>query len=188
MIDSSNFKKGDCIVFKNAPMTIVDVSFSTPTARGSGVIVKTKLKNLLTGQLLNESLRTGERYPEVDLEHHPCSYMFADASGWHFMDSESFEQFSFGADELGEAVHYLVDGVEGLKVTIIDGRAVGIALPNTVELEVVECDPAVRGGTATAVTKSAKLETGLVLQVPSYLSAGEKIRVDTRDGHFVSRA
>ena len=188
MIDSSNFKKGDCIVFKNAPMTIVDVSFSTPTARGSGVIVKTKLKNLLTGQLLTESLRTGERYPEVDLEHHPCSYMFADASGWHFMDGESFEQFSFGEDVLGEAVHYLVDGVEGLKVTLIDGRAVGIALPHTFDLKVVECDPAVRGGTATAVTKSAKLETGLVLQVPSYLSTGEKIRVDTRDGHFVSRA
>jgi elongation factor P len=188
MIDSSNFKKGDCIVFKNAPMTIVDVSFSTPTARGSGVIVKTKLKNLLTGQLLTESLRTGERYPEVDLELHPCSYMYSDGQAWHFMDGQSYEQFSFGAAELGDAVHYLVDGVEDLRVTLIDGRPVGIALPHTVALLVVECDPAVRGGTATAVTKTAKLETGLVLQVPSYLASGEKIRVDTRDGHFVSRA
>ena len=188
MIDSSSFKKGDCLVFKGAPMTIVDVTFSTPTARGGGTIARTRLRNLLTGQILNESIRCGERFDEVDLEQHPCTYMYSDGKLWHFMDSTSYEQFSLSADELGSATKFLKDGQEELRVTLIDGKIAGVVLPNTVALEVVECDPVIKGATATSVTKTAVLETGLNLQVPPYLSRGEVIRVDTRDGHFVSRA
>jgi len=188
MIESSNFKKGDCLVFKGAPMTIVDVTFSTPTARGGGTIARTRLRNLLTGQILNESIRSGERFDEVDLEQHPCTYMYSDGKRWHFMDSTSYEQFELSAEDLGNATQFLKEGLEGLRVTLIDGKIVGVVLPNTVALKVVECDPAIKGATATSVTKTAVLETGLSLQVPPYLSSGEVIKVDTRDGHFVSRA
>ena len=95
MIDSSNFKRGDCIVHKGAPYSIEHVTFSTPTARGAGVIVKTKLRNLLTGQRLVESLRAGEKFEEVDLEQHPCSYLYSDGTRWYFMDDQTFEQFDF---------------------------------------------------------------------------------------------
>jgi len=187
MIDSSNFKKGDCVTHKGAPMEIVDVTFSTPTARGAGVIVKTKLRNLVTGQVLNESFRTGEKFEEVDVETHPCSFMYADGTHWHFMDDQTYEQFQLDRPALGDAVDYLKDGVEGMRATLIQGRIVRITLPTTVDLVVTETEPAIKGASAQALLKSAVLETGLRIQVPPYLTAGETVRVDTRDGRFVER-
>lgn len=187
MIETSQFKKGVCIVHRDAPMIIVDVTFSSPTARGANTIVKTRLRNLLTGQLISESFRGGEKFNEVDLEQHPCTYLYKDSSGWHFMDNDTFEQFQLSAEELGEDADFLKDGQEELRAVLIDGRVVSIKLPTTVDLFVVETDPAIKGATATAQMKPAKLETGVTIQVPPYLASGELIRVDTRDGHFVER-
>ena len=187
MIESSSFKKGDCVVHKGGPMQVVDVTFSTPSARGAGVIVRTKLRNLITGQLLVESFRTGEKFEEVDLETHPCSYMYSDGTFWHFMDGQTYEQFHLGAEELGDATGYLKDGQEGLRAMLIDGRVVSVTLPTTVDLVVTETDPAIKGATAQAQMKPALLETGLTIQVPPYLTSGETVRIDTRDGHFVER-
>lgn len=188
MIDVSNFKKGQCVVYKGEPCMIVDVTFSTPTARGASTIAKTRFRNLVTGQLLTDSIRTGDKYEEVGVERRPCSYLYADGTHWHFMDAESFEQFQLDAGELGGATDYLVDGVEGITATTIEGKVVGLALPNTIDLLVTETDPAIKGATAKAQLKRAVVETGLEVQVPPYLEVGERIRVDTRDGHFVERA
>jgi elongation factor P len=188
MIETSEFKKGVCIVYREAPMMIVDVTFASPTARGATTIVKTRLRNLLTGQLYSESIRSGERFPEVDLERRPCSFLYGDGSRWYFMDQQTFEQFDLDAEALGDAIYYLVDGVEGVSCVVIDGRIVSIQLPTAVSLRVVETDPAIKGATVTAVMKPAKTETGLVVQVPPYLGPGEVIRVDTRDARFIERA
>ena len=188
MIDVSNFKKGLCIEYKSAPMIIVSVTFSTPTARGGNTIAKTKLRNLLTGQLLNESIRTGEKYPEVEVEQRPVNFLYSDGTRWHFMDAESFDQFDLGEGDLGEGAKYLVDGIEGVRAVLVEGSVVDIALPNTVDLTVTEADPSIKGATAQAQLKKAVLETGLETQVPPYIEAGEKVRIDTRDGHFVERA
>ena len=187
MLEVSEFKKGACIVYKDAPMMIVDVTFSTPTARGATVIAKTKLRNLLTGQLLNESIRSGTRYETVDVEYRPCSYLYSDGSQWHFMDGQTFEQFALDADELAGQEGYLVDGLEGIRAMVIHDKVVSVTLPNTVDLSVSEADPAIKGATAQAQMKKATLETGLEVQVPPYVEAGERVRIDTRDGHFVER-
>jgi len=187
MIDTSNLKKGVCIVYKDAPMIVQHVATSTPTARGGNTITKTKLKNLLTGQVLNESFRGGEKFDEADLEHHDCGFMYSDGSEWHFIDNVTFEQFAFGPDELGDDAGYLKDGIEGLQAMVIDGKVVSVKLPLSVDLLVTECDPAIKGATAKAQLKSATTETGLEVMVPAYLSSGETIRVDTRDGHFIER-
>ncbi|MDP6761539.1 MAG: elongation factor P [Planctomycetota bacterium] len=187
MIESNQFKRGVCIQFKGAPMVITAVTFSTPTARGGNTIAKTRLKNLISGQLLNESIRGGEKFEEVELEQHPCSFMYSDGTTWHFIDDETFEQFGFDAGDLGDDRLYLLDGVEGLRAMLIDGQVVSITLPLSVDLRVVECDPAIKGATAQAQLKGAVCETGLKVQVPPYLEVGEKIRVDTRDGHFIER-
>jgi len=187
MIETNQFKKGVCIEFKGAPMVIVDVTFSTPTARGSNTIAKTRLRNLKTGQLISESIRSGEKFAEVDADQHPVTYLYNDGSRWHFMDQESFEQFDLGKDELGDKQYYLIDGVEGLRSFIVQGAVVDLVLPNTVDLRVEEADPVIKGATAQAQLKRAKLETGLEVQVPPYVEAGELIRIDTRDGHFVER-
>lgn len=187
MKDCGDFSKGDCVVYKGQPVTVVDVTFSTPTARGAGVIVKVKLRNLRTKQLLTDSLRAGDRFEELDVEQHPCTYLYADGTFWHFMDAVSFEQFQFDAEALGDAVGFLKDGQEGLRAMLIDGVAVSVTLPTTVDLLVTECDPAIKGATATAQMKWAVLETGLRIQVPPYLVQGEAARVDTRDARFVER-
>ena len=187
MIESGNLKRGDCIVYKGAPVTVTEVTFSTPSARGAGVMVKTKMRNLLTGAGLTETLRTGERFDEPDLEQHPCSFMYSDGTRWHFMDETTYDQFDLGADDLGDDVGYLRDGLEGMRAMVLDGSVVSITLPMTVDLVVTETDPAIKGATAKAQLKAATLETGKVIQVPPYLTTGERIRVDTRDGHFVER-
>jgi elongation factor P len=187
MIESSSFKKGQYLVYTDQPMVIVDVTFSSPTARGGTTIAKTKLRNLVTNQLLVESIRSGEKYDELDVEQHPCSYMYTDGTRWHFMDDQTYDQFDFGEGELGDDVGFLKDGLTGLRAMYIDGRVVSVTLPLTVDLEVVECDPVIKGATAPAQLKQAKTETGLVVMVPSYITIGEAVRVDTRDQRFIER-
>ncbi len=188
MIEASQFKRGVCVQYKGEPMIITQVSFSTPTARGGTTIARTRLRNLITGQTLNESIRSGERFEEVDLEQHPASYMYSDGTRWHFMDEQSYEQFDFGADDLGDATGFLTDGLTDLRAILIQGRIVSVKIPDVVELVITETDPAIKGATAKAQLKPATLETGIVIQVPPYLVTGEKIRVDTRDSRFVERA
>ncbi len=187
MLEVSEFKKGLCIRFKDMPVMIVEVTFSTPTARGATVIAKTKMRNLLTAQLFTESIRSGKSYETVELEYRPCSFLYGDGNHWHFMDGATFEQFALEESELGEAVGYLVDGAEGLRAMLVEERIVTVVLPNTVDLLVTEADPAIKGATAQAQTKRAVLETGLEVLVPPYVEAGERVRIDTRDGHFVER-
>lgn len=187
MIDTSNFKKGACFAFRTEPMIIVDQSVSTPTARGGNTIYKVKLRNLKTGQILNESIRSGEKFEDVDMERHNSSYLYSDGSTWYFMDDETYEQFEFSAEQLAGAELYLVDGIEGLQCMLIDGNSVSLELPLSVVMTAVECDPTIKGATAQAQLKPATTETGLIVQVPPYLSAGELIKVDTRDGHFLER-
>jgi len=188
MIETNAFKRGVCLQFRGEPMIIVDVTFSTPTARGSNTIAKTKMRNLLTGQLISESIRSGEKFDEVDLERHNASYLYNDGTKWFFMDDETFEQFEFSGEALGESTGYIVDGIEGVQAMLIDGNVVSVELPLTVVLRVTETDPAIKGATAQAQLKPATTETGLVVQVPSYLTIDERIKVDTRDGHFIERA
>ena len=187
MIEFSALKRGVCIQYKGAPVIVTEVKFSSPTARGASMIGKTKMRNLLTGQVLSDSFRSGDKFEEVDVERHPCSYLYTDGSRWHFMDDVSFDQFDLGPDELGDATGYLVEGIEGIEAMFVDGALAGIELPNTVDLEITETTPPIKGATAAAQLKSATLETGVEVQVPPYLVTGERVRIDTRDGHFVER-
>ncbi|MFT4709806.1 MAG: elongation factor P [Bacteroidia bacterium] len=188
MIDVSNFKKGVCFTYKNAPVVIVTVTFSTPTARGGATIAKTRMRNLLTGQMLGDSIRSGEKFEEVDMEKRPVSYLYSDGTKYHFMDGETYEQFELTGEEIGDAIGYLKDGLEGITSVAVDGRLVSIELPTVVELDITEADPVIKGASAKAQLKNAVLETGAGIQVPSYIVAGECVRVDTRDGRFVERA
>lgn len=187
MLDTSNFKKGVCLVYKGDPMIIADYSVSTPTARGGNTIFKTKLRNLKTGQILNESIRSGEKFEEVDMERHNASFLYTDSTTWYFMDDETYEQFEFSKDALAGAEQFVSDGIEGMQAMLIDGVVANIELPLTVVMTAAECDPHIKGATAQAQLKPCTTDTGLVVQVPPYLTVGEQFRVDTRDSHFVER-
>mgnify|MGYP000495032293 FL=1 len=186
MYDASDLRRGHCFLYKDNPVQVVDVSFSTPTARGGGTIAKTKMRNLLTGQLLTDSLRSGEKFTPVDLERRAASYLYSDGSHFHFMEAETYEQFALTADEVGPAHVFLQDGMEGIQAQSVDGKLIGVELPDTVVLEVTEADPVMKGATAKAQFKRA-VAGGVEIKVPGYVDVGQKVRIDTRDSHFVER-
>jgi len=181
MFDASDLRKGVCFLYKDAPMIVVDVNFSTPTARGGGTIAKTKMRNLLTGQLLTESLRSGDKYPPVDVERRRASYLYSDGEMYHFMDAENYEQFAMTGEDIGDGVVFLQDGMEGIQSMHVDGKLISVELPDTVILEVTESDPVMKGATAKAQFKRAVVGAGegVEIKVPGY--------VDARDRHFIER-
>jgi elongation factor P len=187
MITTSDFKKGLVIQVDGAPCIIIDVVFQSPSARGANTMVKTKYRNLITSQVLEKTFRSGDKLEEADFERHKGQFLYADGGRGIFMDLENYEQFEQDEDAFALLSPYLLEGTEVI-LGLFQGRMVNVDLPMVVELVVTETAPALKNATATAQTKEAVLETGLRLQVPLYLEAGEKIKVDTRDGRFISRA
>ena len=187
MFTTNDFKKGLVMQLDGAPCVIVDVTFQSPSARGANTMVKTKYRNLITGQVLEKTFRSGDKVDEADFERHKGQFLYADGGRGIFMDLETYEQFEMEEEAFSALAPYLLDGTE-VQLGLFEERMVSVDLPMVVELTVTETAPAMKNATATAQTKEAVLETGLRLQVPPYLESGEKIKVDTRDGRFISRA
>ena len=187
MIQAGELKRGAIVELDKAPYVIMDMATQSPSARGAATLVKVKVRNLLTGQVLDKSFKSSDKLDEPDYQKTKGQYLYGDEENMTFMDMESFEQFELGRDNLGDRALLLTDGLE-VQLFYYNGIVVNVDLPNTVELTVTECDPVIKGATAQAQMKNAVLETGLEIQVPPYLEPGEKIKVDTRDIRFISRA
>jgi elongation factor P len=187
MFTTSDFKKGLVIQLDGSPCMIIDVAFQSPSARGANTMVKTKYRNLITSQVLEKTFRSGDKVDEADFERHKGQYLYADGSNGVFMDLENYEQFEVTEEQFSPLAPFLLEGTEVI-LGLFQGRLVNVDLPMVVELLVTETAPALKNATAQAQTKEAVLETGLRLQVPPYLESGEKIKVDTRDARFISRA
>jgi elongation factor P len=188
MLSTGDFKRGVRIQIDQDPYVILDVFVQTPSARGASSLTKVKVRNLRTGQVLDKTFRGGDRVEEPNLELRPVQFLYRDADGFHFMDGGSYEQFALAAEELGDAAGYLREGLDGIRSVVFNERVISIDLPNTVVLRVTDTAPPLKGATATAQTKPATLETGLVIQVPGYLETDELVQVDTREARFVARA
>jgi elongation factor P len=188
MLATGDFKRGLRILLDGDPYVILDVFVQTPSARGASSLTKVKVRNLRTGQVFDRTFRGGDKVEEANLELRPAQFLYRDDDAFHFMESQSYEQFSLSVEEIGEAAGYLREGLEGIRSVVFNERVISIDLPNTVALRVVDTAPAMKGATATAQTKPATLETGLVIQVPGYLEPDQVVQVDTRDGRFVGRA
>lgn len=188
MLSTGDFKRGLRLLLDGDPYVILDVFVQTPSARGASSLTKVKVRNLRTGQVFDRTFRGGDRVEEPNLELRPVQFLYRDDEGLHFMDSQSYDQFTLPADEVGEAAGYLKEGLAGIRSVVFNERVLSIELPNTVVLTIVDTAPALKGATASAQTKPATLDTGVVIQVPAYLEAGELVQVDTRDGRFMGRA
>lgn len=184
MITTSDFKRGLWIEVDGDPWLILDVNRQSPTSRQGQLIVKVKIRNPKTGNVQDKSFRGGDKVNEPNVEERSVQYLYKDTEGYHFMDSESYEQFCLGEDQLGDATLYLVDNLE-LSAMLLDEAVIGVQVPAQVELKVTDCPPPTKGHTST---KKATCETGLVIQVPDYLEQGEVVRVDTSEGRFLQRA
>ena len=139
----------------------------------------------LTKQKVDITLRGGESLDEADFQRRPIKYMYADADNYYFLDQSDYNQYGLPKEDLEEESQYFTENLEGMQALIYNGECIGIQVPLTVTLVVVECDPGIKGASATSRTKPAKLETGLVVQVPEYLTAGETIKIDTRTGEYL---
>jgi elongation factor P len=186
MITATDIKRGEILDLDGAPWLVTEVNSQTPAARGASLLVKARLRNLATGQVLAKTFRGGDMVEVADCEKRAIQFLYRQDEEAVFMDLESYEQLPLGPDVLGDAVGYLVDGLE-LRSLLYNGRVLSVELPTTVDLEVVDTAPTFKGATATAQLKPATLETGVEILVPPYITAGERVRVDTRDGRFVER-
>ena len=189
LIGANELKRKMMIKVEGEPFSVVEVVFASPSARGASTMVRTRLRHLLTGAVLEKSFKTSEKFEEPDVAFAPASFMYADGEGFHFMDEESFEQFMLPAEQLADERGYLKDGVS-VQVLKYNGDAVALELPQFVELVVAETEPGVKGDTAGGGrdTKPATLETGLEVRVPLFIKEGERVRVNTQTGEVAGRA
>jgi elongation factor P len=188
LIEAIAVKRKMYFEFESTPYYCLDVEVSTPTARGGQTLVRLKMRNLLTRAVFDKTFKASDKFKEPDLETVEASYLYSDSDGSYFMDQESFETIQLSSDKLGDALEFLLEGVI-IKLTKFNGNPIGLELPQQVELTVTYTEPGVRGNTASgAVTKHAKLETGLEIRVPFFIEEGEKVNVYTETREFAGRA
>ena len=184
-VDTNSFRNGMHIELDAKVWRIVEFQHVKP-GKG-GAFVRTKLKSLDAGAVVDRTFRAGEKFPRVFTETKNVQYLYDDGGEVHFMDEETFEQFSLPHAELEDALPYMLPSTS-VQILVVGGKPSGVQLSASVELAVVETEPGVKGDTVSNVTKPATLETGAVVQVPLFVNTGERIKVDPREGRYISRA
>src|SRR5205807_3871248 len=184
-IPATQMRPGMIIKHNNDLHAVFSVEHRTPG--NLRAFIQAKLRNLRTGAMFEHRFRSADAIDRINVDEVAMEYLYADGTDYYFMNTENFEQLHLTRDTLGDAVDYLIPNLQ-IKVEFYDGKAVGVELPQTVDLTVVETEPGLKSATASSVTKPAKTETGLVVQVPPFINEGEVIRVDTAEGAYLSRA
>jgi len=184
VISTSEFRKGAKIEFKGTPYEIIDFQH-VKMGRG-GAIVRTKLKNLKTGGIVDETFKSGEKLDTPDLEERSMQYLYREGDMYYFMDTENYEQLPLTPDQLGEAKRFLKENMV-VKVLYYSGSPIAVELPIFVELMIAKTEPGVRGDTASGGSKPAVLETGATIKVPFHLNEGDIVKVDTRTSEYIEK-
>jgi elongation factor P len=188
LIEAIDIKRKMYFEYEEAPYHCLDVEVSKPTARGGQTLVRVKMRNLLTRAVFDRTFKAGEKFREPDLAKVSAVYQYADGSGFHFMDEETFETLTLGSDMVGDDRLLLADGLI-VSVQKYNGHPMGLQFPPIVELMVTRTEPAIRGDTASgSVTKQATLETGLEIRVPLFVKEGDRVKVHTETREFAGRA
>jgi elongation factor P len=184
-IPATQLRPGMIIKHNNDLHSVFSVEHRTPG--NLRAFIQAKLRNIRTGAMFEHRFRSGDAIEKVTVDQEQMEYLYNDGEHHTFMNTTTYEQLSLGKDVLGDAVDYLTSNLQ-ITVEFFDGKPVGVELPQTVDLTVIETEPGIRSATASSVTKPAKTETGLVVQVPPFVNEGDKIRVDTSEGAYLSRA
>lgn len=170
------------------PHVVKQVEVRSPSSRGASTLYKIRFNNLKTGQKLDESLKGDDFFKDADCIRAKVQYSYKDGDNYIFMNMDDYSQYSLSSDDLEDKIEYLTEGLESIVALLIDDAVLGIELPSSVVLEIVETAPAIKGATATGRTKTARLQTGAEVQVPEYLETGELVKINTETGKFMSRA
>lgn len=185
MISSNDFRTGLTIEVDGDIFLVVDFQHVKP---GKGAaFVRSKLKNIRTGAIVERTFNAGEKLPKAHIERRQMQYLYPEGDNYVFMDTDTYEQIILNKENIGAGLKYLKDNMN-IYVLFYQEQSFGVELPNSVELKVVETEPGIRGDTATGATKSATLETGAVVQVPLFINVGDVLLIDTRSGDYIKRA
>jgi elongation factor P len=185
MYSTSDFRNGLKIEFGGEPYVIVYFQHVKP-GKG-GAFVRTKLKNLKTGAVLENTFRSGDKVNKPDLDERGMQFMYMLENAYHFMDTKTYEQIYLDQEHMGDAANYMIENLP-VKILFYRGEPIGIDLPIFIDLQIVETEPGLKGDTVSGATKPATLESGAVVQVPLFLDVGDRIKVDTRTGTYIERA
>jgi elongation factor P len=184
VIDTSEFRKGLKVEVDGEPYEIVDFQHVKP---GKGAaFVRTTIRSLLSGRVLQPTFKSGDKVGRPDIEEREMQYLYRQGDEYYFMDTRSYEQTFLGEAVLGDARNFLKENINA-SVLFYNGKAIGVSLPNSVDLRVTKCDPGVRGDTVSGAMKPATLETGYTVQVPLFINEGDVLKIDTRDGKYLTR-
>jgi len=184
LISTNDLRTGVTVEIDGDVYMVVDFQHVKP---GKGAaFVRTKIKNIKTGQVFERTFRAGEKLNRAIIERKTMQYLYSEGDIYHFMDTQTFEQIAINKDQIGESINYLKENIE-VMVMFYEGISIGIEMPTFVELEVSQTEPGFKGDTATGGSKPATLETGAIVQVPLFINIGDIIRVDTRTGEYLSR-
>ncbi|MEE3381157.1 MAG: elongation factor P [Succiniclasticum sp.] len=185
MVSTNEFKTGLTVTIDNDPWQVVEFQHVKP---GKGAaFVRAKMRNLATGAVVERTFNAGERLPNATIDRRDMQYLYQEGDNYVFMDNETYEQLELNKEQLGNGINFLKENMD-VKVTSFEGRILGVELPNTVELVVVETEPGIRGDTATGGNKPAKMDTGYVVKVPLFINEGDHLLIDTRSGEYIQRA
>ena len=188
MPHASDLKNGMIVQVDGAPHAVEKLQVQTPSARGGATLYKVRFRNLVTKQKTDKSFKGDHLIKDADFHRAEVQFMYKQGPEYTFMNLLDYDQFTLQEDEIQEATPYLTDDMEGIQVLMAEGRVLTIEVPSVVDLQIISTEPSMRGASATARPKPATLQTGLIVNVPEYLTTGEIIRVDTRTGKYISRA
>ena len=187
-MQAKEIKNGAVVNYEGQPVIIESISVQSPSARGAATLYKYRGRNIITKQKVDITLKGSDSLDEADFERPNVKMMYTDPQELHLLDQENFNQYSIPLEDVAEQMKYMTEELEGAQALIYNDECVGLQVPSTVELLVTQCDPFVKGNSATGRTKPATLETGITIQVPEYLAQDERVKVDTRTGEFLGRA
>lgn len=188
MAKASDLKRGTVVDINGVAHVVKQIEVRSPSSRGATTLYKIRFTNLKTGQKLDETLKGDDFFKEADLVRVKVQFSYIDGENYVFMNMEDFSQYSLSPDDLEGKIEFLTEGLEGIIALLIDDTILGIELPSSVILEIIETAPGIKSASATSRTKTAKLTTGVEVQVPEYLETGEQIKVNTETGKYMSRA
>lgn len=184
MIDTSEFRNGLKIEIDGEPFEIVYFQHVKP-GKGSA-FVRTKIKSLISGRMLEPTFRSGDKVEKADVEEREMQYLYEQGGEYHFMDAKTYDQTYLSKEQLGDAVNYLKENLSTY-IVFHNGKPIGVNVPNAVDLKVVKCDPGMKGDTVTGAQKPATMESGYVVNVPLFINEGDVLRIDTRTGEYLTR-
>lgn len=188
MPKASDLKKGSIVELGGDIYVVRQLEAKSPSSRGAATLYKVRFAHVRSKQKRDESFKGDDMLPDVAFAKRAVQFSYQDGNFYHFMDSEDYSQYSLSADDLEGQLPYLSEGLEGLAALLVEDQVIGLELPQSVDLAIVDTAPAIKGASAAARTKPAILVSGLEVQVPEYLAVGEVIRVNTTTGKFMSRA